>query len=130
MKLTDEQINGAVDWWANALRNPKFDNGDDSPIGGLAMMLAITGRRGGPTEAQIATFKELLTAELAKEMDEYDDLSTDYHPCSELSLCADVAGIDDSHFPWKTIMNFRNGNIQVAYGYGAKLVELLPKAVG
>lgn len=36
-----EYVKVAVNWWANAIANPKFDNGDDSHADGMAFLLAM-----------------------------------------------------------------------------------------
>lgn len=125
--LTKEQIGVAVEWWAKALRNPKFDNGDDSNAGGMAMVLALMARGNGPSAGQIETFKSALAVELEKAKNDYYSVNTDYGPGYVLGLAADKAGISGSAFPWKTMMYFQNGGVQVACGYGAKAVELMER---
>jgi len=123
--LTREQISVAVEWWAKSLKSHKYDNGDDSRSGRMAVMLALLSRGSGPSDSQIETFKSALADELGKAKNDYYSVDTDYGPGYVLGIAADKAGINGSAFPWKTLMYFRNGGVQVASGYGATAVELM-----
>ena len=126
--LTDEQIRVAVDWWADAIQDPDFDNGDTSSMGGTTALLANLLSESHPvTPEKVEKFKTALTNLLktTKVEDDYFTLSVDYHPCSDLCLCAQVAEIDESRFPWKTRMYLDKGGVSVSAGYAAPLEKLL-----
>ncbi len=128
-KLTNEQIEAAVNWWANAIRNPKFDDGDDGSGGGMAMMMATLARK-SPNEDEIEAFKVALAEELcSNENVAYLGLSCDYGPDGTLADALQKAGMDVS-LPWKTNMNFRDGKVSVSHGYRAEYVDLSLKVVG
>jgi len=126
-KLSQEQISKAVEWWGNAIRSPKFDNGDNSDQGGMTMMLAhLASSKHNPTDEQIETFKKNLE-ELMKN-DRCDisrfGLFCDYGPDATLGEAAKKSGISELVFPWKTGMWFRDGKVVVQHGYRNGLVEL------
>ena len=125
-KLTKEQIEKAVNWWADVIQKPRFDNGDKSEAGGIGAVLASMARdRFSPSEGQVEKFKTYLREELEKEAYfVFDGLHVDYHPSKELSGAAKKANISELNFPWKTSMWFRDGKVTVAYGYCAKPLEI------
>lgn len=120
MKLTDDQILTAVNWWENKLLRPKFDNGDSS---GVASMLAIMLHSTNVDYAKVNAFGEKLLDKLIQ----YSGaglapscLRVDYDPCHFMSPIADEVGIDGKCFPWKTDLYFHvNGAITVRCGHGA-----------
>ena len=115
----------AANWWADAVTHTKYDNGDDGPAGGMAMMLATLSRQsvdGGQREK----FVQAITAEMEC-FEDHDTLDVDYAPCNELRNAMTRAGISTHNAPWKTIMWFCNGGVQVKHGYGAEERELLLK---
>lgn len=128
MKLSQEQIKAACEWWGKALLNPKFDNGDDSNAGGMGMVLAILANGNGPSAESVKRFEVELSQILSRETDKpsYFSIGTDYGPDTILGTAAALAGIA-TQFPWKTDMTFKDGGVQVAYGYRAQPVELLPE---
>lgn len=123
MKLTDEQIEKMVNWWGDAISQPKFDNGDDSYVGGMASVLAnMLASNNVPTAEQVTTFKDTLRKYLVEIDFMYDyTLRVDYNPCEVLAKAGDAADIADTRFPWKTTMRVDDkGKVSVYYGYGAK----------
>lgn len=103
--INDEMIEKAVDWWANAIQSPKYDNGDSSPAGGVGLMLAtMLGNSASKKvgESEISKFKE----ELGKAIRRVDriDFYCDYGPTGILTEAMDKAGIPRSLAPWKTTM--------------------------
>lgn len=126
--LTNEQIEKAVEWWANAILSPVFDGlskeeRQDPKNEGyqMAEMLATVAHK-EPTSEQLETFKVALRNNL--EDDEYNQrwgLHVDYGPCGELGNAAETAGIPiGSLFPWKTSMYFfEDGRVGVSAGYRA-----------
>lgn len=125
-KLTKEQIECAANWWADAVTRPKFDNGDSGIAGALATILAMQSSKPVDDSGR-AKFVAALSAQLMH-MNEHDTLDVDYAPCRELSDAMTLAGVDRHNAPWKTIMWFSNGGVQVRHGYGAPEVELLLKS--
>ena len=125
-KLTTEQIEKAVNWWADIVQKPKFDNGDKSSAGATCFILATLSRaKCEPTADQIIEFKKNLKTMLENaETLPYMGLFCDYQPESPLSEAAEKSGISKLNFPWKTSMWFRDGKVTVSYGYAAELVEI------
>lgn len=124
--LNEEQIKAAVEWWADAISNPKFDNGDQTKTGGICMGMAVLLKE-GVSEQQVGKFKEELTAQLSDEGIDYVCLNVDYGPCRALSDAMRDAGIAPTNAPWKTDMQFfGDGSIQVSYGYGAPYKQVYP----
>lgn len=121
-------VKATVDWWANAICNPKFDNGDDSEAGGMASFLAMLLGNSGEQLSQdsISAFKKHLGESLIKEFEYRDsiDLSVDYAPCSTLASAAEKAGVDTNKFPWKTFMCISKTEVSVRAGYGAKFEKI------
>lgn len=127
-KLTDEQIEKAVDWWASAIVNPKFDGLSDEERADpqndgyqLAEIMTAASHK-NPTSEQLEAFKESLQEQL-ETLDEYAPrtLGVDYGPCLILHEAAKAAGIErNSLFPWKTNMWFYDdGRVGVSAGYRA-----------
>ena len=127
-KLTDEQIEKAVDWWANAIVNPKFDGLSDEERADpqndgyqLAEIMTAASHK-NPTNEQLEAFKLSLQEQL-ETLDEYSPrtLGVDYGPCLILHEAAKAAGIERiSLFPWKTNMWFYDdGRVGVSAGYRA-----------
>ena len=136
-EIPDLMIDRAVEVWCRALGAPKFDNGDDSENGvmgmGLAAMLANTTRKADHLEA-IERFRSILSRNLKEVRDKEGQripgdedrtywlnthLSTDYHPCGELSDAADEAGIDASQFSIKSSVFFARDYVSTSFGYAA-----------
>lgn len=114
-----EYIKVAVDWWANAISSPKFDNGDAMPAI-LAFMMASSAKEYTPDEIKI--FKETLADAIKEHLERvgYCYLSVDYHPCPLLSLAGEKIGVDDMlGYPCKTYMNVSKEEVSVIAGYSA-----------
>ena len=129
MKLTEKQIELAVNWWGEALRNPKFQTlsqGERSDPGSrpaaMAEIMAKAFHKEPPQDI-IEQFKKAL-AEKLKAGNTY--LSVDYHPSKTLADALEEAGADGGmRLPWKTHMNFNeDGSVEVACGYGEPFVTL------
>jgi hypothetical protein len=112
-------------YWTDFLRNPstsKFDNGDTSDNGAMAMMLSEMGKPKGYPENEVVAFESQMRANLL--LNKPRHLGVDYSPDC---FIADIA--DDklsswnsmSTFPCKTRMsiNWEEGVVKVAEGYGA-----------
>ena len=76
----------------------------------------------GAPEEKVAMFEEKLTEAIDNEVNKcpYFSLTSDFTPCCFLSDIAKECGISISLFPWKTIMNIKNGRVTVNYGYGVR----------
>ena len=122
--MSENQIKAAVDWWANVIKGPKFDNGDKSSRGGMTMGLAMLARK-APTDEGVEKFRAELTR-LLEAAKEPVWLSCDYGPGGYLADAAEVSGVSQSSFPWKTNMNLRDGKVTVAYGYQAPWETIYP----
>lgn len=132
--LSDEQVECAVKWWEDLLKQPMFDalseqerQSDPGQHMAMAELLATMAAE-GRTATQIARFGAALRAEL-KESAVYS-IGVDYHPDRILWNALQAAGIDDdlTALPWKTTMWFRDGGVQVLLGYGGEVIELLDGA--
>lgn len=125
--LTDEQIEKAVNWWKKVLINPKFSahseeeraSGQDNLA--MAELMAKTFLTNGNSDKHAVDQFCIELQKLLKES-EYSKfgLHVDYDPCQILNDAAKKSGFK-GRFPWKTNMYFRHGEVQVSYGYGAKV---------
>ncbi len=57
-----EKIEVITSWWASAISNPKFDNGDNSAAGGLGAVMALSMRE-DVTPDQVDKFKAVLAVD-------------------------------------------------------------------
>lgn len=110
----------AAEWWAKKIGGEiHHDNGDNSPLNKLAMLMADSAQK-KPTEAQINTFK----AAVIKGIEEYPykvdeiDIYCDYGPGLILRDAAEEAGINKMNFPYKTGMYVSEKEVRVKEGYG------------
>lgn len=141
--MTDE-IEVATAWWAEKLRHvARFDNGDDSPTGGLTAIMAMTvsARNPVPTEDQLAEFRISLGERLmvrcisswrpdSPDWGSYQRcISVDYGADPILAhACADAGIVEpDTRFPCKTTMWVNPRRISVSEGYRAEPVIIYPK---
>ncbi len=132
MKLTDVQINAAVEWWGKALEDPKFqtirpdDTSEGSRPAGMAELMASAAHK-KPGEDNIRKFKEALREKLLGPDGGAVRLSVDYGPCRDLAECLEATDNSQgiSSLPWKTSMHFRDGGVQVSCGYGEPYLELV-----
>jgi hypothetical protein len=125
MKLTTEQIECAVNWWREALKEPRVHSGDIVSDA----IVSYRNAREGYDLGQIETFVSVLRIRLEAEFeeDDIDDtprLMVDYEPKGILEEIANET-LYEGHFPWKTRMLFKDGGVQAKRGYGAEMVEIL-----
>ena len=118
MKITDEQVEKAVNWWSKVINKPKFDglskserrdprNKDYQMAELLASALVEE-----INDEQIEIFKKELTEELKKDdYNPYHGLHVDYHPDPALMDAAEKAGISTNNFPWKTSLWFEEEKV-------------------
>ena len=125
----------AAEWWANALKNPSFDNGESSaggqPLAGLLALMGSPSHSDECLEAFTASLAERIEAELAS--GRYNSfgfrIGVDYHPDPMLAEAAAEAGLESnglSTFPWKTCMLIENGIVEVSAGYGSPMKQIYP----
>lgn len=128
VKLTEVQIKTAVDWWGEKIKSGgSKDNGFDSPQALLSSLLAAVNME-EQDDLKLVKFKSTLHSCLL-EKDWRITLRTDYGPDGILRKCAEEAEIDELQFPWKTIMSFNHGGVQVVEGVNGSLKELELKEV-
>lgn len=114
----------AVDWWANAIISPNFDNGEALP---MELAFLISGSTKEYTEEEIKIFKETLSEEIMEAFEKYPriDLEVDYEPCFILAKAGEKIGIPDfMGYPCKTYMQITPERVAVSAGYAAPLQEL------
>lgn len=136
-------VDRACALWVQMLRNPKYDNGDNSYAGAITQTLAHMVRVAKPTPLDAidrfgVELKKILMAPLEWEAKAYKEgepptkytslfnyLSVDYGPDIPLSTAAKRAGLE-MEFPWKTSMSLREEYLSLGYGYGAAYVYHYP----
>lgn len=110
-------IKAAIDWWADAIQSPKFDNGVDiNPA--LMLFAQITENF---TEDQIILFKETLAKGIKEEIKKYGNctIDVDYHPCEILAIAGQKIGVRPMGYPFKTHMYITQEKVEVSAGYRA-----------
>ncbi len=126
-KPTERTARKAAELWKNMLRSPKFDNGDTSPMGDMATMLAEM-IPVNTSDDLLEAFAEKLAERIMTPSEKYPEyfenatLRVDYDPDLTLSECADEVGLI-CQFPWKTNMLVRSNVVSVSHGYGAEQVN-------
>jgi len=123
-ELSEKQIEVAVNWWAEKIVVPKFDNGDNSPTGGVTVALALMAST-RVSEDKIGPFKEALIEGLKTNPFAMQGIHVDYGPCEILHDAMVKADIPTNNAPWKTNMSFHDGGVRVSYGYGQPWEDLL-----
>lgn len=114
-----EYVNAAIDWWANAIISPKFDNGEELPD---FLSFLMAGFAKEYTAEEIKTFKEALAKGIMDEMSKFGTctLSVDYHPCMILADAGNLIGVNDlTGYPCKTSMSISEKEVCVWAGYAA-----------
>ena len=125
-KLTDEQIEKAVEWWADQVCAPEFDGLSDGerrdPSNAAYQMAEIMASMSvKPIDKdQRQHFKDALAEGLQDpNFNPFCGLGVDYHPDRTLAAAAEKAGIPLTNFPWKTHMSFsEDGSVSASAGYG------------
>ena len=114
-----ENVKVAVDWWANAITAPKFDNGEAMPMF-LTMLMGGSVKEYSPE--QIRVFKETLATGIMDQLKEYGRcrIEVDYNPCRILYEAGRKIGVPDMiGYPCKTSMYIEEDKVEVAAGYGS-----------
>lgn len=111
----------AAQWWADVIRDPKFDNGDRSPSSMTLFSMAKACVQ-DLTEDQRKSFLSVLTFVVSEKlrMGGPVSLDVDYQPTGLLSKVAEETEIPETNFPIKTRMEIEDGFVSVKYGFGAK----------
>lgn len=117
----EEIIQVATEWWTQAIKNPKFDNGDYSDKGTIAMMVATVANDNIVTPEVELVFKTELKKIIYSQLINpgYIVLSVDYWPNYYLAVAAQKAGLSAIGFPFKTEMHMDRKKVIVKDGYGA-----------
>ena len=110
----------AAQWWAEAIKAPRFDNGDPNGMAGMLATL-VAARSPEPTEQTSTDFTTALATLIDGRLSRYPSLTVgvDYGPDAILYDAAVAAGISGSRFPWKTVMWIELDHVTVSAGYGA-----------
>lgn len=111
----------ASEWWADAVINPKQDNGD-SGLGGLFFMMTLQSNAKPISDETKQRFIQELAQLIEEElhMRSHVMLDVDYSPCHMLSEAATKAELPMTNFPVKTLMSVTDNMVSVRHGYGAK----------
>lgn len=129
----DRLVSRFCEIWVRLLRNPRYDNGDTSIAGGMAMILAAQ-LPNNATEPLLEAFRIELFAAVKSQVEIqlkrdarglYVAADVDYGPCEMLAKAAQAAGLD-LQFPWKTRVTLRNDCVTAAAGYAAPSVYHYP----
>ena len=135
-KPSDRIIYRAVELWCRKLKEPVFDNGDNSHTGLLTNILAdniiqCDKSKIDDLDERINKFKEILTKKLIALRDDDSGLfpkwlDVDYHPCKILTDSANIANIPLSLFSCKSTVNIEHDKIRASFGYAAPYVYHYP----
>jgi hypothetical protein len=126
--LTDEQIEKAVNWWAERIACPKFDGlsqeeRKDPANRSYQMAEVMASMLVEPIDNSVSDkFKAELRKQLENDYNPYHGLHVDYGPDLILGNAAQAAGVSAHNFPWKTSMYFgEDGTVKVRSGYSAPM---------
>jgi hypothetical protein len=122
-------IEVAADWWYKTLGGrQKYDNGDKSREGGIAMTLAMLAAPAPPSTDKLNKFRAAMVAWLQGKVGIWTILDVDYGPGWELQQIEESAGVSGIAYPWKTTMwlDWDKGTVRVRHGYGAEIQDLEP----
>ena len=131
--MTKELAKKAADWWCGQVEgHTKFDNGDQSQQGGVAMIMATmlaSHEKQKLSDDSVKIFHEKIMEYVQEKLTENPEytvrLSSDYSPDHELSQLCSAASIPGTLMPWKTRMwiSMKDG-VRVSCGYGAETQTL------
>lgn len=123
-------IKKAVQWWVDAIHDPKFDNLGDGPASAQDKLssafcgMVSSMKHMNPTAEQAAKFGEALEVALmtpSKSGYYQPYVSVDYGPDMILDEAAKAAGLEKVQFPWKTSMHLGNNYFTARHGYGGEM---------
>lgn len=111
-----ENIETAINWWANAIQSPKMDNGTD-----IFAIFSVMLSNKEYTKNEIDVFKDSLANGIKKEISKNGrcTLDVDYGPCELLQEAGDKIGISSFGYPVKTHMLITEDTVIVSEGYNA-----------
>ncbi len=121
-----EYVIVAVNWWANAIRHPKFDNGNnDASEIKTRMLTQMVNAKSKITQWQIEKFKQTLAKKILQIIENSQKqkciISVEYEPDDTLYASAKEAGIKETEsFPWITHMTITPKKVSVSEGYNAE----------
>lgn len=121
----EPEINAAVEWWTQRLREHPTHNTGDADLN-FAIDMFTFGQCGPLPEEKIQAFRTALTEICQRAWP--STLSTDYAPEDALREAVERAGIDNAEirFPIKTMMWIEFGRVSVKCGYGAPVETIYP----
>jgi methylaspartate ammonia-lyase len=136
MAMTNEQINVAVEWWADKLRTCKQSGLSPEerrdPANRSYELAEIMMHLNKPKvdDEQVHKFADHLRAAMTALTGDYLCLSVDYGPDQLLADALAASGVRNTMgtLPIKTCMWLDKGGVSVRYGYGAAEESLLPAA--
>lgn len=117
----EELARKAAKWWREAYERPRFDNGDQSAGGGLAMMMAMM-LSDRPSDDVADKFEEELYTRILDKISNTTYsicIGVDYGPDKILSDACEASGMSVNNSPWKTNMTIDQDSVSVSAGYGA-----------
>lgn len=128
-ELNKALINRAVSLWAESIKRPMHDNGDESSVGAITMGLAMSNMQRDmekvpDLEKAIEAFKVKLTELLTDKIGGRSvRLSVDYNPSELLAAAADFAGVPHSLLSIKSMVTIHwDKNIVRSFGYGGDYI--------
>ena len=123
MSEVNTPAQAAANWWADAIKAPRYDNGD--PVTSM-LATVLDADRARPTTSQQVRFADALQQRieaLLERMGEFGcTLTVDYGPDLILREAAEDAGLSSQEFPWKTRMWVYSDYVTVSAGYRARTV--------
>jgi len=126
-KPTERTAKRAAELWKRMLAKPKFDNGDNSLTGGMAVAMVSMIETNTSTEL-LDAFGEKLVEKIMTPCERSPDyyeatrLIVDYGPCPALDEAAKEVGLK-VQFPWKTSVNVYSDTVTARYGYSAETIN-------
>jgi hypothetical protein len=140
MNNQDRLIDKAAKIWAEAMKSPRHDNGDNSEQGefGSALMAINTANdlsRIDNIEGRISIFEKNLSDTLKEKHKSEGErfrawLDVDYNPCKILADCAETAGLPQSIFSIKSSVSIMGNCVCARFSYAGQPVYYYPMSEG
>ena len=151
-RVSDRIIDRVALLWSRALAAPTFNNGADNLPSAMAGVMAadlaaaVTQREDYPR--RVEAFRMALAAAMKFDRDHEGEphpapryeghvrhlnasTGSDYGPDATLSAAAEIADLPVTVFPWKTTIDFYQGDsISTSYGYGGEHEQHYPLSGG
>lgn len=126
--LTQEQIDKASAWWAEAVCAPRFQGeepGHETTAMVFGSFLARAAVKHVSNHQKLQFRQEVARALAAADRRAVYYVGCDYHPDPLLADAAKKAGIPETNFPWKTSMWLKeDGAVMVQSGYRGETIDL------